>query len=334
VGVLELYDPLFEEVARDILEYNYYYIENQYQLLEQYGVMIAKPSLVVLSGKEVRGVHQTDNIAKQSLIDILQTEKFPLISEIDTKTMRLIFNDASHDGIFLIFVKDKQHSSTVSKFTSFARSHKSSKYLFFVADSQSVYGSKLISNLRLTEGPSVRVEIISAKDRERRFAYTGAITEQGLGDFLREYENDAVTPFGNSESPRHSTTKETSCVTNIYKSTFQDFVINNSDDVVVLFCIGSCGSCSSITTMFYDVASALCENKGLKFAYINPISNDVDEYDVKQYPLIALYSAADKNNPATFKGPCTETRITNFIRKNSYNRHAMPELISKSKAEF
>jgi len=322
-------DPQFKEVAKEIFEYNYYYIEDQYQLLQQYGIVISEPSLIVVSGNEVRTVRQTHNMPKQSLIDILKTERFSLISEITTETMRLIFNDASHDGIFLIFLSDKPDSSIVSTFTSFARTHKSPKYLFFVVSRGSRFGSQFISNLQIRDNPSVRVEIISAKDREQRFAYTGAMTEKGLGDFLRSYDNNAVRPLANSEPVRNSSTMNTNCITDVYRSTFKEFVIDNSDDVVVLFCVSTCSACGSISTLFRYVSLVLCANKNLKFAYMNPMANDIDEYDVKEYPSIVLFPAMNKSNPAVFRGFRTETKITNFIRKNSYHRHMMPELSAK-----
>eukprot|EP00826_Nyctotherus_ovalis_P044475 TRINITY_DN4801_c0_g2_i10.p1 TRINITY_DN4801_c0_g2~~TRINITY_DN4801_c0_g2_i10.p1 ORF type:complete len:119 (+),score=20.35 TRINITY_DN4801_c0_g2_i10:248-604(+) len=115
-----------------------------------------------------------------------------------------------------------------------------------------------------------------------------------------------------------------------YRRTFAQVVIDTDKDVLVLFCSYTCTECFSMTSLFNNVAWMICGNGNLRFVLVDPMKNDIDQFQVQKYPALVLFPGFNKGSPVVYEGPRTEVRIANFIRTHSSHVHTIPDLSIKT----
>lgn len=109
------------------------------------------------------------------------------------------------------------------------------------------------------------------------------------------------------------------CVPEITTNTFNEIVLDNKKDVVLLFYTSWCAFCNSIANTFLTVAKFFTGIDGILFARINADLNDLPfEYSVDKYPTLIIFRAYKKVESVTFPSnmPITTTSLLQFVLAN------------------
>ena len=100
--------------------------------------------------------------------------------------------------------------------------------------------------------------------------------------------------------------------------TFEEEVIKNNKDIVVLFYSPWCYHCKALLPKYEEVAKILKpKNKNLILTKINAIDNEVESIDNYDFPQIKLYPGNKKDNPPIdYNGDKSVDDIIKFIKNN------------------
>ena len=100
--------------------------------------------------------------------------------------------------------------------------------------------------------------------------------------------------------------------------TFEEEVIKNNKDIVVLFYSPWCYHCKALLPKYEEVAKILKpKNKNLILTKINAIDNEVESIDNYDFPQIKLYPGNKKDNPPIdYNGDKSIDDIIKFIKNN------------------
>ena len=109
------------------------------------------------------------------------------------------------------------------------------------------------------------------------------------------------------------------CVPEVTNTNFNEIVLDDSKDVLLLFYTPWCAFCSAITSTFLTAAKFFTGIDGVLFARLNGDINDLPfEYSVDRYPSLILFPANKKSESVTFPSnmPITTTSLLQFVLAN------------------
>jgi len=292
--------------VNELPEYNFYHMSNNYFNGTKNSTLIIQHDKTIKTSIKIPSNHFL-------LLNILKAELFPTIAPINKQTMNLVFTQGTRAGVFLL----TSHSELNEIFTKLATELKSPELLFFIANVNEKEGKALYDNLDMEELP--RIEVLR---KNKRFVYKDNMIERSIKEFIEDYKNNRVVRFIKSEE----VSKNDNVMVKAIGNTFDEEVLNNKLDVVVLFCSNLYYLCSFVESTFRDIGKGLRKNRGIKFVEIDTLKNDVEYFEVEYFPLIVIFPANHKDTPIVFKGERTEAEIVEFLKVNSDNYLAIPEV--------
>ena len=146
-----------------------------------------------------------------------------------------------------------------------------------------------------------------------------------MSTFIKNWENHTVEKYKKSEpEPKDNAGPVFKAV----RSTFDSIVLNNTDDVVVMFYAPLCEHCDKLESTFNKLAETLIENNKLKFVKVNGLRNDIEKNPLQAFPVIRLFSGENKVI-YTYEGDRSEVDIANFIKDRSFNDIDINKIINK-----
>lgn len=105
-------------------------------------------------------------------------------------------------------------------------------------------------------------------------------------------------------------------VTNVVTDSFEEVVMNNDKDVMVLYYSPTCKHCEAMAPKFDDFGDLLKPYADrITVARIDATSNDVWPR-VKSFPTIKLFKSGSKNEPITFEANRTVHDFVKFAKDN------------------
>lgn len=111
-----------------------------------------------------------------------------------------------------------------------------------------------------------------------------------------------------------STTPNIVRVTEITSHTFQQLVINTSNDVLLLYYAPWCGFCASFAHIYLSLARYFQQASNLLFARINGESEDLPwEYTADTYPTLLFFPSGRKQDSIVFSEELPKS-LPNLIR--------------------
>ena len=147
------------------------------------------------------------------------------------------------------------------------------------------------------------------------------IFSDALEGFVQDYLDGKLQPTIKSEPIPG---KSEDGVVKVVGLTYQEIVMDETRDVLLIYCIASCGPCDALHPTLVALAKLFASSRNLEekvtIAKIMYDANDTPERGIIGFPTIKLFPAASKSAPVTFFGDRTFDALANFIRDHGTHK--------------
>ena len=254
------------------------------------------------------------NIKENNIEQIINNDIFPRIMTFDDKAAKLIFGK-SLPSIF--FFQDKKISKFV-KYENMLRnvSRKiNGKYKIVIANIKERISKKLSELIGLKESNIPSIVIIDPRKELKKYKLEGEINEQNILTFIKNWERRKLKQFLKSE---REPIKNNGDIFKLVGNTFQNEVINNDKDVMVLFSSSSCPHCKKFYPTYESIAKKLKKmNPKLLLSVIDTKENEIESVKIEVIPSIKFYPGNKKDKPPIdYDGDGSSEDIIKFIKNN------------------
>ncbi|XP_048575696.1 thioredoxin domain-containing protein 11 isoform X2 [Nematostella vectensis] len=201
-----------------------------------------------------------------------------------------------------------------------AHCHSNKSVNFFYMDSEE-YGI-IAERLGVRWGADrVALVIVDVKNEAQYvFDESRQITNDSLVDFVMKSMTSKLERRLRIPPPSGiSCSREIVCVTEVTTDSFDDIVINNDQDVLLVFYTPWCGMCINFAPVLLAVARFFQDISQVSVTRIDADQNDLPwNLTVSSYPSIILFPAGRKDSSIAFPSntPRTATRLIEFIEEH------------------
>lgn len=258
---------------------------------------------------------RSNEINKASLLSFINTHKFPVVANFGKATAERVF--LSEEPSMILIKKNNEAGNKAEEEFKKASGSLRDQVFMSVANYEDEMVRLLAQNIGVDESELPTVRIIKAdKERIRKYYLDKAITSTSIVTFFEDYTAGVAKRSYLSEpvpSPNND------IVQKIVTKNFEEFVLNNNKDVLVLFWTPWCGHCRAMMPVFDNVGRKTREVKDFAIAKIDVSVNDVEKFglDIVEYPTILLFKGSDKKRPVEFQGERNEYVFNDFIRAHA-----------------
>ena len=190
------------------------------------------------------------------------------------------------------------------------------KLKVIISDIKDLMSQKLAEYINIKENDLPVIRIVDTKgEYTKKYKMNKDINEINILEFINDWENKKIKSYVKStEIPKENNGD----VFIVVGDTFEEEVIKNNKDIVVLFYSPWCYHCKALLPKYEEVAKILKpKNKNLILTKINAIDNEVESIDNYDFPQIKLYPGNKKDNPPIdYNGDKSVDDIIKFIKNN------------------
>ena len=195
------------------------------------------------------------------------------------------------------------------------------KYKVIITDIKEGLAAKNaeIMNIKEKDLPALRIADTSG-DYLKKYKIEKELNEENIMEFISDWENKRIKSYiKSSDVPE----KNNDDVFILVGKTFENEVINNNKDVIVLFYSPLCKhltqNCKDLLKNYSDIAKKLKKlNPNLIMAKIDGIENEVESIQISSFPKIKFFPGNKKNKPPIdYDGDNSVNDIIKFIKENS-----------------
>jgi protein disulfide-isomerase A1 len=214
--------------------------------------------------------------------------------------------------IFVPSLEDSQRFVEVLR--PFVQQHRS-KMLFTIGNTSEL--EDIAEDLHLQ--PTQDSAAFAIRDTAKYLRYPMNIVHGGfvdsVQDFVKQFFAGELKPIIKSE-PVPPDTDE--ALVKVVGSTYDDIVVNNTKDVLMVYCIVPCGPCEELKPDLQGLARMYQSDTKLSdlvtIGIIDYDLNDIPEIEIRAFPTIKLFPAADKTHPVLYLGDRGWENLADFIR--------------------
>ncbi|KAF4528056.1 hypothetical protein B566_EDAN012017, partial [Ephemera danica] len=179
--------------------------------------------------------------------------------------------------------------------------------------------------------PDRTVAIIFNAMQESQYVLEGPVNKKSLAQFLMNHTEGLLTRTLRSLPMRvHVCPQNSVCIQELNTTTFLPTVLNNDQDVVVLYHSPYCGLCGPASLAFLAAARLFNNTPRLEFARIDGDNNDLPwEFTMDTFPTIIFFPAMRKAESRVFpltKSMTLET-LSQFILANLQTESRLQALL-------
>ena len=174
-----------------------------------------------------------------------------------------------------------------------------------------------------------KVLILDTKKELDKYVMEGEITEKNLVQFIEDWENKKLKKFLKSEEIPKDNNGDIFVV--VGKS-FQKDVIENDNDVLLVFYAPWCGHCKRLLPEYEKAAKKIkAANPKIILAKMDATENEVEGVHITGFPTIKFYPGDKKNEkPKDYSGERNADSIIKYLEKNAYNKLVLEEEKAKT----
>ena len=158
----------------------------------------------------------------------------------------------------------------------------------------------------------VPAAIIRSKNGERFFLKED-VTIKSIKKFYNDWKHGALTPYKKSQEAIKD--PENSLSLNVVGSNYQEMVIDNDHDVLLLFYDPTNRKCQEFLTEWWKCAFYFHYNPNIQLMQIDWSKNEVDGVTVKTIPNMRFYPSGDKNSPVSMLHISTFDAVVNTVKQ-------------------
>ena len=269
----------------------------------------------------LKGVLSSKNIYK-----FVYTYYLPKVIEFTDETAPIIF--AKRNPAFIIFSsksgkernpKDYEDSLNLLRYM---WPKIKDKIRLFVCDIKGITAAQLAQYCGINWDNIPKAFIVHYENETpKKYEMNLGINEENIMYFINEFKKGRLTPYIRSEPIPKENKGD---LVKLVGATFHKEVFENDKDVLIYFVSPWCKKCKDFEPELETLAKKLKKNYNNKIllATIDATLNDVDEFQIHNFPTIMFYPGNAKDQePIELKGRKNSIEILEkFITKNAYNK--------------
>ena len=313
-------NKIFTFVAIKNEDYPFAYIEKN-ELTEKVN---EKVGTVVLFKNFDERRNEISNFNEQTLNEFIEIKTQKRVSNFDDKTTNLIFGK-SHPTITYFGYKGKQWDLAEILMEKIVDKAMEKNLKVTMSEIKEGMGKKIAEfiGLKKSELPSIR--IIDTRGKEvKKYIMEKEINEENILEFISDWEKGILKPhIKTQEEPKNNKGP----IKELVGKTFKKEVIDNDNDVMVVFYAPWCGHCKKLIPEYEKVAKKLKEkNPKLILAKMDATENEYEGLEVTSFPTIKFYPGNRKDQkPKNYSGDRTAKGIIEFLKENCFHKLILDE---------
>jgi len=242
----------------------------------------------------------------------------PLVNEYSKEKAKKIFGSpVKVHGLFFTDRDADHHQPTLDTITTTASGFKGK--VLFVNIPGSEQGIMDYFSLSAADLPIFILADMGTKGGMKKFPFSGAITSDGITNFITDFQNGNLKPTLKSEEPSDADTAEDVIV--LKGKSFQNIVMDNTKDVMVEFYAPWCGHCKKLSPIYDELAANFKGNDNIVIAKMDSTANEIDVAGVavEGFPTLYFFKGDDKSHPQKYEGGRDLESLQAFIETNASN---------------
>lgn len=234
----------------------------------------------------------------------------------------------------VIFRKD--NSKFVKKYnkilSSLKKKHDYSNFSFYNSDIDSDDDAKKASQFFLVHDKEKLPYVCIYDNREGNVKYYPfnhklEVNEENIHNFLTAFQNGKVERLVLNQNEEEAENQQliyakknlefNSKVKALVSTNFHYEVIDNDNDVFVMFYADWCEHCHDIMNIFETLANILSrDNDNLRFKKIDMSKNSIDDVKLSEFPTFRLFTRNKKEEPQDYPGNAMLAEFTHFLKNH------------------
>ncbi len=298
------------KVSRKDDEYQFGIVESE-NLINKY----TKKDTIILYKKYDEKERELKEINEKNIEEFINKYSSPKFMKFGEEAANIIFN--KNQSAIILFANDKFNKwDEYNKLMKNISDKINYKLKVIISDIKDLMSQKLAEYLNIKENDLPVIRIVDTKgEYTKKYKMNKDINEKNILEFINDWENKKIKSYVKStEIPKENNGD----VFIVVGDTFEEEVIKNNKDIVVLFYSPWCYHCKALLPKYEEVAKILKpKNKNLILTKINAIDNEVESIDNYDFPQIKLYPGNKKDNPPIdYNGDKSVDDIIKFIKNN------------------
>eukprot|EP00826_Nyctotherus_ovalis_P063652 TRINITY_DN9336_c0_g1_i7.p1 TRINITY_DN9336_c0_g1~~TRINITY_DN9336_c0_g1_i7.p1 ORF type:complete len:515 (+),score=112.87 TRINITY_DN9336_c0_g1_i7:238-1782(+) len=301
-----------------------------FELLKKVFPEVKENSVVLLKDFDEKIVIYDGEIGDE-LENFLNTHRTPILDEATSVFMQLISgNERSKAALLFVNPSNTSTISIEETFTKAAKMFRGGNLIFSIFRTTDTTAWKVADFIGIDANALPILTVVEIIGHVNQYRHDGPMTEEAIKGFIENWQSGKVERYKISEPEPE---ENPGPLYKIVGKTFNSFVLDNDDDILIDFNAPPCRGCKEVRKVFRNLASSLSGNKKLRVAEMNTAKNDLDEYRILPEPVAVLYPGKDKANPVRFEGNVTGRDLAKFVQEHASNPVTIPESVLTSKEE-
>lgn len=271
----------------------------------------------------------TNKITAKNIIKFINLYINPKVIEFSKETSHIIFTKRN-PALVIFSDKKERHYGDSLNLLNYMWPRIKSKIKLFVCDIKDPISAKLAQYCSITEKNIPKVFIVHAENENpTKYEMTGGINEENIMKLIGKWSKGKLKPFIRSEEVPKNNTGDLFILVG---KNFKEEVLENDKDVLIYFVSPLCKTCKEFEPKLGELAKKLKQyNPKLLIAKMDPTVNDVDGYEIHNFPTIMLYpgNAKDKD-PLIFDFRNNIDSLYKFLKNNSFTKIIDEEDLKKN----
>ena len=306
----------FTKASKDNEEYPFAIVENE-NLIKKYS---QKGKVTLYKNSENKIVEIID-IKEQNINDLINIHAISYFMEFDEKAAQIILGQ-SNSALILYANKKLSSWNGYEKLMKFIAIKIKGKLLCVMANIKDKISAKFAEYLGINEYNLPSLVIVETKGYLKKYKMEKEINEINIFKFIKDWEKGSINEYYKSaKEPKYN--KDDNII-EIVGDNFKDQVINNDNDILVLFYTRNCLHCKVLLPKYEKIAKIIKEkNNKITFCKINMADNEVENEDILSFPFIKLYPGNNKDTNKKgidYSGDRSIEDMINFIKNNVGNK--------------
>ena len=297
---------LFGKIAKNS-EGNYFAVCEVEEIQKRYGE--TEHFLVVFKETDEKQEVFTGPFLESEIVKFIERSLVPWIMPFDDKVVQLVFK--KQIPCFFLFRKESDHEQYDPILQSLSVNLKGFPFITY-ADLTVSSNKRLVEFLGLP--PNWMPFSVLVNEKLQKFIQKDSLTLESLTNFCERWQKGLEKPFLRSQ-PIPKIQKDNN-VRILVGESFNEVVFDRNFDVLVEFYAPWCGHCKKLAPEYTKLANKYKDSKTLIIAKIDASENEVENFDIQEFPTIKFFPANNKDG-IDYIGKKDMEGLERFILDNS-----------------
>ena len=313
-GTNEEEKKIFESVATGNDDYPFATVEDK-DLVEK---AKEKMGFVVLYKKFDEKRNEISGFKEKELTEFVTMKSQKRVSTFDDKTTQIVFGDNQPTITYFGEKGDKwdEAEKLLEKIADKAIEKKLKVTMTEIKDGM---GKRIADYIGVKKADLPSIRIIDTRKEMKKYIMEKEINEENILEFIDGWVKGTLKRhLKTQEEPKENKGP----ILEVVGKTFKRDVLDNDNDVMIVFYAPWCGHCKKLLPEYEKAANALKEkNPKVILAKMDATENEVETIEVTGFPTIKFYPGNKKDKrPMDYSGDRTMDGIIKFLKTNCVNK--------------